>query len=120
MLVARKNGASQHVIKPVLCRQLRTSDAFQVLLKQKIVLRWTGVPERKQASRMRDLTRESLVMSVRNKACGVLSLAFLLAVGLALAQETPPGEYRVKAAFLWNFAKFIQWPTNAFTNSAAP
>ena len=59
-------------------------------------------------------------MSVRNKACCVLSLALLLAAGLACAQETPPGEYRVKAAFLWNFAKFIQWPTNAFTKDAAP
>jgi len=58
-------------------------------------------------------------MSVRNKACCVLGLA-LLAAGLACAQDTPPGEYRVKAAFLWNFAKFIQWPTNAFANEAAP
>jgi hypothetical protein len=58
-------------------------------------------------------------MFVRAKACCVLSLAFL-AAGLACAQETPPPEYRVKAAFLWNFAKFIQWPTNAFTNDAAP
>jgi hypothetical protein len=59
-------------------------------------------------------------MFVRNKACGALSLAFLLVAGLVLAQESPPGEYRVKAAFLWNFAKFIEWPTNAFTNAAAP
>lgn len=58
-------------------------------------------------------------MFVHAKACCVLSLAFL-AAGLACAQETPPPEYRVKAAFLWNFAKFIQWPTNAFINDAAP
>lgn len=29
-------------------------------------------------------------------------------------------EYRLKAAFLWNFAKFIEWPPSAFTNETAP
>ncbi len=59
-------------------------------------------------------------MFVLDKACCALSLAFLLVAGPVHAEETPPGEYRVKAAFLWNFAKFIQWPTNAFTNDTAP
>jgi hypothetical protein len=29
-------------------------------------------------------------------------------------------EYEVKAAFLLNFAKFIQWPQNAFANDQSP
>ena len=29
-------------------------------------------------------------------------------------------EYRVKAAFLYNFAKFVTWPSAAFPNPAAP
>jgi YfiR/HmsC-like len=29
-------------------------------------------------------------------------------------------EYQVKAAFLYNFGKFVQWPTNAFASSNAP
>jgi hypothetical protein len=29
-------------------------------------------------------------------------------------------EYQVKAAFLFNFAQFVQWPESTFTNSAEP
>jgi len=44
-------------------------------------------------------------------------LAFvLLAVALAhgLAADAPVEEYRVKGAFLLNFAKFVEWPEQAF------
>ncbi len=30
------------------------------------------------------------------------------------------GEYLVKAAFLYNFAKFTEWPSDAYANGAAP
>ncbi len=30
------------------------------------------------------------------------------------------GEYVVKAAFLYNFAKFTEWPSDAYANGAAP
>ena len=33
-------------------------------------------------------------------------------------QEAP--EYRLKTAFLYNFAKFTEWPQNAFKDSSAP
>jgi hypothetical protein len=36
------------------------------------------------------------------------------------AQESPPSESRLKAAFLWNFAKFVDWPTNAFASDTSP
>jgi len=29
-------------------------------------------------------------------------------------------EYQVKAAFLYNFAQFVEWPSNAFTNATQP
>jgi hypothetical protein len=32
---------------------------------------------------------------------------------LELAAQEPPSEYEVKAAFLYNFAKFIDWPPEA-------
>lgn len=38
----------------------------------------------------------------------------------ASAQELSAPEYKVKAAFLYNFTKLVTWPTNAFTSSAAP
>lgn len=35
-----------------------------------------------------------------------------------LAQE--PNESQVKAAYLFNFAKFVEWPSEAFNDSGAP
>jgi hypothetical protein len=50
-------------------------------------------------------------------------LALLLAVVLALpgaarAQGTP--EYDLKAAFLYNFTKFVDWPSSAFPDAGSP
>jgi YfiR/HmsC-like len=53
----------------------------------------------------------------------VVSLILLLGAALELcAQATVPGfdEYQVKAAFLYNFAKFVQWPAGTFANSTDP
>ena len=36
----------------------------------------------------------------------------------SIAQEQGPTEYQVKAAFLYNFAKFIDWPSEAFPDSS--
>jgi uncharacterized protein DUF4154 len=44
-------------------------------------------------------------------------LAFLVAFG---AQCELPDEYQVKAAFLYNFAKFVEWPPAAFDTSHDP
>jgi hypothetical protein len=46
-----------------------------------------------------------------------VALGILLSAG-ARAQSTD--EYRVKAAFLYNFAKFVDWPPQAFKSSADP
>ncbi len=49
------------------------------------------------------------------------SLAVML---FAIAPAGLPGqsidEYQVKAAFLYNFAKFVEWPQQAFNNPAEP
>ncbi len=42
---------------------------------------------------------------------GILAL-FLLA--MPLAAQGGAGEYQVKAAFLFNFAKFVEWPDGSF------
>ncbi len=47
-------------------------------------------------------------------ALGIVCLAALL---LGASEET---EYQVKAAFLMNFTKFVQWPSSAFRDSASP
>ena len=38
----------------------------------------------------------------------------------ASAQANPSSEYAVKAAFLFHFAQFVEWPPDAFKNAAAP
>ena len=45
----------------------------------------------------------------------------LLAGGYpARGAAQPPSEYQVKAAFLLNFTKFIDWPDSAFTSADMP
>jgi hypothetical protein len=51
---------------------------------------------------------------------GLMFLALAGVVQSARAQESPPSEYQVKAAFLFNFGKFVEWPTNAFANAESP
>jgi len=51
-------------------------------------------------------------------------LAFLISFHIvtppnAHSQDALP-EYQVKAAYLFNFLKFVQWPEDAFTDSLAP
>lgn len=36
------------------------------------------------------------------------------------AEESPPSEYQLKAAFLFNFVKFVEWPSAASANPKSP
>lgn len=40
--------------------------------------------------------------------------------GIALAESDPTREYMVKATCLFNFAKFVEWPSAVFSSSNAP
>ncbi len=53
---------------------------------------------------------------------GLLVAAGALAYGTysASAQAEPPSEYQVKAAFLYSFARFVEWPADAFIHPQAP
>ena len=58
----------------------------------------------------------------RGLACAVGAL-LMLGGGFALAQSggTPKfNEYEVKAAFLFNFIHFVEWPDSISTNAEAP
>jgi hypothetical protein len=59
-------------------------------------------------------------MCLRGTPILCLSLLWLLAVGGGRAQESPPTEYQLKAAFLYNFAKFVEWPPVAFGETTSP
>jgi len=55
--------------------------------------------------------------------CILVALALALAVAhsaLLFAQAKPPTEYEIKAAFLYNFAKFVEWPSSAFKGPKQP
>ena len=56
-------------------------------------------------------------------------LAALISIAILVSAVTPLSarakkpllyEYRIKAAFLYNFAKFIQWPKSAFIDPESP
>jgi YfiR/HmsC-like len=44
----------------------------------------------------------------------------VLFCAIAAAQSDQPSEYEVKAAFLFNFTKFVEWPENVFVDRHAP
>ena len=50
-------------------------------------------------------------------ACAALT--WLVGASPALAQPPEAGENAVKAAFLYNFTKFVDWPGNAFEGTAS-
>lgn len=54
--------------------------------------------------------------------CAIALVALLGVPGgtLIWGQASPPVEYQVKAAFLFSFAKFVEWPAEAFLNEKTP
>jgi len=60
------------------------------------------------------------VMRLLKKTFLGLCLGMLLAAGFARGQVSPPTEYQLKAAFLYNFAKFVDWPPEAFADEQSP
>src|SRR5207245_4947887 len=57
----------------------------------------------------------------RNSLCHLLFLlTALLNCPPARAQEAAPSEFQLKAAFIYNFAKFVEWPADAFPAPDSP
>jgi YfiR/HmsC-like len=49
----------------------------------------------------------------------VVLLSLVVAIPMR-GQGNPPVEYQVKAAFLFNFAKFVEWPSDTFQSEKSP
>ena len=64
-------------------------------------------------------SRPQRTAGLRVQPCAVALLFLIFSVPLQ-PQSAPSVEYRVKAAFLFNFAKFIEWPSDAFPNERTP
>jgi len=66
---------------------------------------------------------ESLLRPTRNRqkliaVIGILAPICLL-LATARAEDVPVSEYQVKAAYLYNFAKFVEWPPGSFASASA-
>ena len=61
-------------------------------------------------------------MTFKQMAVLSLNLIFAAAAGLpsARGQEALPSEYQMKAAYLFNFAKFVDWPPQALPAGNSP
>lgn len=57
---------------------------------------------------------------MRFRAIFSLSLVLLLSLASSRAQESQPSPYELKAAFLFNFAKFVEWPPEALPQKNSP
>jgi uncharacterized protein DUF4154 len=58
-----------------------------------------------------------------SRAISILRLSFIwlpLIGSPGHSQESRPTEYQIKAAFLFNFAKFVEWPPSAFVGATSP
>ncbi len=50
----------------------------------------------------------------------LISLLLISSLFPSLAQINPARQYQVKAAFLYNFTQFVEWPASAFPEEGAP
>jgi hypothetical protein len=57
---------------------------------------------------------------VRIIAVVLVMMSVLGLSSVARAQTSPPSDYQLKAAFLFNFAKFIDWPGSSFASPQSP
>ena len=60
-----------------------------------------------------------MAVSLENFEMRIYFLIALLAL-LSPVRAEVPREYQIKAAFLYNFAKFVQWPASRFTGPESP
>lgn len=59
------------------------------------------------------------------RKCAINAVVLLLSVIFAIgancqAQNSQPTKYQIEAAFIYNFARFVDWPTQAFTDASSP
>lgn len=68
-------------------------------------------PARAALRRLRRLQSWLLIIAV---------LPLLSCPPWSAAQAEVPSEYQVKAAFIYNFAKFVEWPAESFADTSTP
>lgn len=59
-------------------------------------------------------------MSGRRFILAVASACLAILLGARAVRAEAPREYQLKAAFIYNFLQFVDWPPGAFADRAAP
>jgi hypothetical protein len=59
-------------------------------------------------------------METLRRLCPTVLLALFALAGVPAARAQGVGEPELKAAFLLNFARYVQWPADAFASADAP
>jgi hypothetical protein len=59
------------------------------------------------------------LMKNRAGKTALLLLSLIVAIGLKCSAQQPT-EYQIEAAYLYNFARFVAWPSQAFPSTNAP
>jgi hypothetical protein len=72
------------------------------------------------AQRIRDRWRTCLKATASRSLSVLLFSTVLASTPASFGQSRAANEYEVKAAFLYNFAKFVQWPPGAFNDPKQP
>lgn len=64
----------------------------------------------------------ALLIGARSKCWRTVALVFVIATCAVSrnAQAQVLNEYEAKAAFLFNFVKFVEWPSQAFADGSSP
>jgi YfiR/HmsC-like len=70
--------------------------------------------------RTKDALLEGSVRGLRIMLAVLVMLPQFSRAWPASAQASSPNEYAVKAAFLFHFAQFVEWPEGAFQNANSP
>jgi uncharacterized protein DUF4154 len=70
--------------------------------------------------RTKDALLEGSVRGLRIMLALLVMLPQFSRAWPASAQASSPNEYAVKAAFLFHFAQFVEWPEGAFQNADSP
>jgi len=82
----------------------------------------TAEPARASARTAETLEAAGKRMSRRTTKAtvGLLAVVAALLLSAAVVHSDSQREYQVKAAFLYNFAKFVEWPAGSFARADAP
>jgi hypothetical protein len=66
------------------------------------------------------LLRKFVAIAIAYGICLIASSVLSGGVGKAYADSRSEREYQIKAAFLYNFTKFVEWPADRFADDSAP